>query len=483
MVKIRIFGSEREIGGNKILLEFKDSKLMLDFGLSFNKFKQYFAEFLQPRVCNGFLDLVEFGLLPSFSELPIYREDYCKHLGLPYPKEKFLDGLLLSHAHSDHSALIHFLREDIPIFCSKETYLILKAIEETSQANFTELINLSLKFHFVRSKNGYKKLEGSDATIKRNYQIVEPYKKYSIGNIEFQAFPVDHSLPGALAFVVYSNEGKIAYTGDLRFHGRRSNLTREFVSRAKNEGIDILFSEGTRIDEETNESEEDVEKKAEEVIRKTDGLVIVNYPLRDLDRMQTFFNVAKKTGRKLVINTKQAYILKLFEDAGINAYPKLSDVCVYVEKKGWGMISKEYFYNFQGVGWVKNEKIEKKLLENDYKKWEREFLDLDNTVTAEDLRDKQEEFIFRCDNFELQELIDIKPKNGVYIRSKTEPFDDDMVIEENRVRNWLKHFNLPTHQIHASGHANGIEIREMIKEIRPKKLIPIHTEKPELFFK
>jgi ribonuclease J len=42
---------------------------------------------------------------------------------------------------------------------------------------------------------------------------------------------------------------------------------------------------------------------------------------------------------------------------------------------------------------------------------------------------------------------------------------------------------LPIHQIHASGHANGIEIREMIKEIGPKKLVPIHTEKPELFFK
>jgi ribonuclease J len=104
-------------------------------------------------------------------------------------------------------------------------------------------------------------------------------------------------------------------------------------------------------------------------------------------------------------------------------------------------------------------------------------------VTAEDIRDKQEEFIFRCDNFELQELIDIKPKNEVYIRSKTEPFDEDMVIEENRVRNWLRHFNLTIHQIHASGHANGIEIREMIKDIGPKKLIPIHTENAELFFK
>jgi ribonuclease J len=483
MVNVKIFGGEREIGGNKILLEFKNTRLMLDFGLSFNQEKKYFSEFLKPRMLNGFLDWVEMGLLPSHLDLPIYRKDFLGHLGIDQPKEKFLDGLLLSHAHSDHSALIHFLREDIPIFCSKETYLILKAMEDTSQTPLSDLVTLNLRFHFVHGREGYKRLIGDDAIVERNYQIIEPYRKHQINDIEFQAFPVDHSIPGALAFVIYGDEEKIGYTGDLRFHGRRGDQTKEFVSRAKAEGLDIFLCEGTRIDEEDVQSEEDVEKRASEIVEKTDGLVVVNYPARDLDRMISFFNVAKKTGRKLVVNTRQAYLLKLFEEAGIKGYPRLSDVVVYVEKKGWGILGKNYFYHFQDVGWVKSSDVERRFLEADYEKWEREFLELDNMVTAEDIRDRQEEFIFRCDNFELQELIDIKPKNGIYIRSKTEPFDDDMVIEENRVRNWLRHFNLPIHQIHASGHANGIEIREMIKEIGPKKLIPIHTENPELFFK
>jgi ribonuclease J len=45
MVNIKIFGGEREIGGNKILLEFKNTRLMLDFGLSFSQEKKYFSEF------------------------------------------------------------------------------------------------------------------------------------------------------------------------------------------------------------------------------------------------------------------------------------------------------------------------------------------------------------------------------------------------------------------------------------------------------
>ncbi len=482
MVDIKIFGGKNEIGGNKILLEFKDTKIMLDFGLSFNKFKKYFAEFLQPRTCNGFGDLMEFDLLPSYSELPIYREDFCRHLGIPYTNKKFLDALLLSHAHSDHSALIHYLRADIPIFCSKETYLILKALEETSQTIFTDLVTLTLRFHFIFGRNGYKKLKGEEATIERNYQIVEPLKKYYIGDVEFQAFPVDHSIPGATAFIISGENEKVAYTGDMRFHGRNGKLTESFVTNAKIEGIDVLLCEGTRIDEEDEESEEDVEKRAEEIIKKTDGLVVVNYPGRDLERMKTFFNISKKTGRKLIVNTKQAFLLKLFEDAGINGYPKLSDVYIYAERKGWGTICREYFFYFPNVGWIEGFKICGKFFGEDYYKWEREFLNLDNVVTAEDLREKQEEFIFRCDNFELQELIDIKPKNGVYIRSKTEPFDEDMLIEEKRVRNWLKHFNLQVYQIHASGHASGSEIREMIREIGPREVIPIHTEKPELFF-
>ncbi|MDP2954308.1 MAG: MBL fold metallo-hydrolase RNA specificity domain-containing protein, partial [Chloroflexota bacterium] len=36
-------------------------------------------------------------------------------------------------------------------------------------------------------------------------------------------------------------------------------------------------------------------------------------------------------------------------------------------------------------------------------------------------------------------------------------------------------------RFHASGHASGPELIEMVREIRPQILIPIHTEHPEIF--
>jgi mRNA degradation ribonuclease J1/J2 len=49
--------------------------------------------------------------------------------------------------------------------------------------------------------------------------------------------------------------------------------------------------------------------------------------------------------------------------------------------------------------------------------------------------------------------------------------------------NWISKFRLQfeREKYHASGHAPGIHIREMINKIKPKKIFPIHTEKPELF--
>jgi ribonuclease J len=36
---------------------------------------------------------------------------------------------------------------------------------------------------------------------------------------------------------------------------------------------------------------------------------------------------------------------------------------------------------------------------------------------------------------------------------------------------------------HASGHASGEELVEFVRQVRPKTLIPIHTETPELWHK
>jgi ribonuclease J len=467
MTSITLHGGVNEIGGNKILLEDQDTRLFLDFGMSFSLANQYFDEFMQPRKCNGILDLLEFGLLPNLDGL--YRCDYLEHCELSSEEERSVDAVLLTHAHMDHSSYIHYLREDIPIHCTQASKDIMQALDETGSTGTCELISLKESFQtYINSKGGESKLTGEKAKKPRPYNIVD--KQFSVGGLEAEALPVSHSLEGATAYILHTSAGPVVYTGDFRFHGYKGDETRRFVERAAEVEPVAMICEGTRVNSTQADSEEKVKEVAKERVDKTKGLAVVNFPVRDTDRMQSFYQVAQQTDRALVINLKQAYLLELFRESGIAA-PRIDDdhLRVYIPRKTWGV--------------YKDDRFSEKIQREDYDYWEREFLDHANAVSARDIRENQDDYIFRCDFFELKELIDVKPEAGsCYIRSVCEPFDIEMELDLKKAENWLTHFGLyPYTQIHASGHLNYDEIKEVVETVQPNVLIPVHTQHPEVF--
>ena len=133
-----------------------------------------------------------------------------------------------------------------------------------------------------------------------------------------------------------------------------------------------------------------------------------------------------------MISLKQAYILSLFQENDYD-YPKLSDVMIFKPRKGWGLVGDESYACVEDE-WLCADKMDPADSLQDYKKWERGFLDGENVLTYKDLQENPEDYIFRCDFFELKELIDIKPQNGIYIQSSTEPFDEQMEINQAKVR-------------------------------------------------
>ena len=473
MTSLTFRGGVGEIGGNKVLLEAGGKRIWLDFGMSFKQANRYFAEFLQPKKYNGVVDFLEVGLLPPLPDMAgFYREDYLAHADMATQAYATYDAVFLSHAHADHSSYIHFLRRDIPIYASEVTRQILAAVETTSAANFTEFLTFKETFKLRAKKRGegLMKLEGEDAKVARDFGAIAAGEHFRIGDLTVEAVAVNHSIPGALGFLVHTPQGAIVYTGDLRFHGYGGDLTRGFVARAAEAEPIALLCEGTRLDETESLTEQDVQERVAKVVNQTKNLVIANYPWKDIERMRSFYEVARMTGRKLAISLKQAYLLKQLEGTDAAA-PSLDDetIAIYIDRKGWGLITKP---DYPGS-----------IVEQEYSAWAREFLSYPNRVTCNDIHRHQRDFIIRIDFFDLVDLIDIRPEEGsCYIRSVTEPFDDEGEIELWRVENWLKHFDLyPYEQIHASGHASGPEIKRLIEEINPKLVFPIHTEHAKLF--
>jgi len=424
----------------------------------------FFDDFLQPRKLNGFLDEMELGMLPDLPGL--YRTDYCEHTGHPAEDETLVDAVLLSHAHVDHVGMVRFLRQEIPVYMSPRSRCVLDAMEETGTSS--EYITFKHGFSFGEKKNGEpKKLIGKDIADVRDVRTGK--EKFTINGFDVQAFGVDHSLPGARAYIVDTPSETVAYTGDLRMHGYHGDYTREFARAAGKHGVDVLLCEGTRVAEVSSRSEDDVFEDVSALVQETDGLVVANFPPRDTDRLRTFWRAAKRHGRRLAVNLKQAYLLDHLPPG--DELPRSDDenIALYLPRKGWGLWSRE--------------DVPAGLREQEYDIWEREFLDRSNLVTAERIREKPSDFIWRCDFFELKELIDVRPPDGsIYIRSVVEPFDEEMAFDAKRVKNWLENFNLlPVRQTHASGHASGKDLKWLIDTIRPKKIVPVHTEHPQAF--
>jgi len=464
MVQLTFYGGVNEIGGNKILLEHKDTRIFLDFGMSFKQASKFFSEFLQPRKCAALTDFFELGLLPDIEGM--YRGDYLRHMGRK-EEERKIDAVFLSHAHADHSQYIHFLRFDIPIYCTQVTKTIMQCLEETGSNPLSDFLTACEAFQFYENKKGGLSRvtkRNKDFVHERDFRIMEPETKKKIKDLDVEMVPVDHSLPGACGYIVYSDEGNLVYTGDIRFHGSKGEQSERFVEKAKLAKPKWLLCEGTRIDSTKKDSEEDVKEKLTEIISGSKGLVFVEHPARDLDRVNTIFESVKANKREFVVNLKLAYLL---QSLGKDSPFSLNDTKILVSKKSWGLISKP--------------SIECKLVDQDYSKWERDFIRRENSITSEELCKEPLKYVISMNMWELNQLTDIKPKNAIWIKSSCDPFCDEMELDEERKKNWLSHFGIKEYSTHASGHASGDEIKEMIKAINPTNLIPIHTEQPELF--
>jgi len=461
---VTLLGGDKEIGGNKVLVEHKGTRIFLDFGMSFKQAGKFFSEYVQPRKCSSLQDFFKMGLLPDMEG--VYREDYLNHMDKPKETRK-IDGVFLSHAHADHAQYIHFLRLDIPIFCSETTKVILQVLEETGSNPLSDLVSAYDTFVFYTNKKGSLSRvtrRNPEYVHERDFRVMKPEKKVSIGSLEIEMVPVDHSLPGAAGYIVYSDEGNLVYTGDIRFHGSHQKLSEDFVEKAKKAKPRWLVSEGTRIDTDKKDSEEEVKTKITDLISGAKGLVFVEHPVRDLDRINTMFESAKANNREFVVNPRLAYLVRSLGDL---CPFSLDDVKILVPKKSWGLIDKE--------------NIDYKLLEQDYSKWERDFIKRDNSIIYSELKKNPGKYVVSMSMWEINQLSDINPENAIWIKSSCEPFDEEMKIDEKRKKNWLRHYKIKEYSAHASGHASGDKIREMIKEINPEKLIPIHTENPELY--
>jgi len=452
---LTFYGGLGEIGGNKILLEDRGTRIFLDFGKSFSARAKYFEWTESPRLANGVGDFLALGILPQIGG--IYRRDLLHLANLPEVEDRSVQAVVLSHAHSDHADYVSFLRDDIEIYMGETTNHVIRAIEEERSAN--------VEYEITQFKE--RPIKRGRDPLKREITTFRTGNKIKIDSMEIEPIHVDHSLPGCYGMIITTSSGTMVYSGDLRMHGTRPDLTLDFIRRAAEAKPEWMLCEGTRISEASVSDEEYVYKTCHQYAEQANDqelFLFADYSYKDIDRFQTFYRIARDSGRKLLVTPKTArYLQRLSENDRV-----LSKVIPSFEKD-------------ETIGIYKHRVKSGTYADEDYDDADLELFSKAQVWKSSDVQEKKSEVIVAIGAFHLQELIDLNPGRGIYMHSSSEPFNEEGEFDEARTNNWIERFGMVRVRAHCSGHASGRDIHQILDSIAAKKVIPIHTEHPEFF--
>ncbi|MFA5364308.1 MAG: MBL fold metallo-hydrolase RNA specificity domain-containing protein [Candidatus Bathyarchaeia archaeon] len=500
MMKIACYGGVGDIGGNKLLVKMDKDSIFLDFGLSYKEEALFFEEFLQPRSGCKLHDLLKLGMIPRING--VYRQDAI----LPTDFENYNirahqlwkmdiqsyeeakqqnawhpDALFISHAHLDHCGYAPYLG-DFLFMCSETTKKLMDAIAEIGNLQgLDKQLTVTKDREMGKLKTGFfpgePKVDYSKDEANRKYCCLENKKPQPVGKeMTVTGYSVDHSIPGAMSCIVESKGSQVLYTGDVRFHGKMGyNLGNELAGLKP----DVMFCEGTRIDKTVPDNEKKVEEELVEKFSECEGLAMVGFTWKDIDRYETVRDAAIKSGRTPVFDPRLAYLLARLDRSVYDEGAK-----VFLERCGCMLYSPGDYSNSKhkaGDMAFSEWSSQKDNIHVDTKH-------LDNGVSALELNQNPSTYVLHLDYFRFKNILDFTlPKGSIFVRAQCEPFNDRMELSGKRLLRWLKQFDINAsngwkpYQIHASGHASGPELQEMIDKIQPKLLIPVHTEHPEKF--
>jgi ribonuclease J len=475
----------------------------------------------------------------------------------PYaPDSPKVHAVFISHAHFDHIQDVSFLDPNIPLISTKETETLSKAICDLSASGVDLQFYELRRPATIASKNKHYKtlfpgeLEYKEEPEKEKPEILDPktgytfcheytceYREYNtehqgtIKELKYKLIPVGHSIPGACSILITTPENnRILYTGDLRFHGASGINKQEYAERV-NGPVDVLIIEGTRIDSEKVLTEEEVRQEIEEDITKTEGLVLIDFGWKDLSRFNIICEAVKNNNRTFVISPKVAYLLYEMHCNFPEKYPDprtMPNLAVYLKREGSLLYSKaDYpkykmgYLSFHGRNKAMKDlnivRIAERLgiggkpdnpknplpqtstnLPYDYQDvYDLATSHLENGVKAYQIRNNPDKYVLMFSYWDANELFDLIPENQPhktrYIRASTEPFNDEMALDEQKFINWLDYFQVDfDHEVnekgnkifqarHVSGHLSQPEIKELVNLLDPKKIIPVHTNYPKIF--
>ncbi|MDO8663914.1 MAG: ribonuclease J [Candidatus Wildermuthbacteria bacterium] len=334
-------------------------------------------------------------------------------------RQKDILGILFTHGHYDHIGATPYLIDKIwnprlEIFASPLT----KGIILRRQEDFPQLPKLTIN----EVKDG---------------------SRISLGPFRVEFFRQNHNIPDNLGIFLQTPVGNIVHTSDFKFDSTPINDLPTDFQKLREIGkrkILLLMSDSTGAEVEGRSlSEKVIEKNLEEIFQKAQGRVIAATFASLINRVQQIISISEKYNRKVVL-----------EGHSMKSNVEISKLLGYTRAKKGTLITAKESQNYP------DNKI---------------------TVLGTGAQGETEAVLMRI-TLKIHPFIKLKKGDTVIFSSSVIPGNERtvQVMKDEILRQGAKVFHYKMMDIHAGGHAQQEELKEMLTIMKPKFLLPIHGQ-------
>ncbi len=336
-------------------------------------------------------------------------------------------ALLITHYHGDHIGKMAELPANLPIYMGKMAKEI-----QTAFSNHMSSVS-------ERNRKVAKRLE--------TVSVFNPGEQFEFGPFAIMPIVIDHSAFDAYAFKIEAATLTVFHTGDFRTHGFRSKTLPKVIEKYI-DSVRYAVCEATNVNRNTthSESEFELQRKYQEAFQKN-KYNVVYASSTNIDRLFSLYHAALRAGRPFYVDDFQKEIMDIV--AGRDRIWRKSELYNY--KKGF---EPKALYE-KGGEFIINDKFKKDLEDRGYVLMARSGKKFDNLLAKMPSEGRQ---------------VYLSQWNG-YIDKTKAAYNPELAksVGEKAIY-W-----------HTSGHCDMESLRNLFEMLRPKAIIPIHTDDPKAF--
>jgi len=412
-IEVFAVGGYGEVGRNMTAIKVGDEVFLLDMGLHMPNYIKYTEEEETEQKVHTAEELRKAKAIPEDTLIQEWRSG--------------VKAIITTHAHLDHIGAIPYLAEryKAPVYCTPFTGEVIKSI-----------------------------LKDQNRKIPNPIKTMHPNSSMKItDNVTLEFIGMTHSTPQSVIAVLHTPEGIVAYTNDFKLDnnpilGQKPNY--EGMRRLSEKGVKIAIIDTLYADDERKTPSEMI---AREMLRDVmlngnnqgKGMLITTFSSH-IARIQSAVEFAKKLGRQpVLIGRSLAKYVEAAENAGIAHFAKDVHIVKYASqaRKELNKIIKKGTHKHvlittghQGEPRAVLSKMVDGVLPFPFK--------------------KEDQVIFSCNVIPTDVNISLRAKLDEKLRARG-----------------IRLFK----GIHVSGHGGREDMRELIQLLKPKNVIPSHSDK------